>query len=133
MHMELKALKPRIGNWLTIEELKDFFTTMPDHICQRIPINRKLLEVASEFVEEKNGWWEHPDWEAFLNRLQDEGFHLSEEVKAPIGNILEIFKGYYHNDKFEMVLEKRRKASVQRATHSRRSSGPQKSRPVKEA
>jgi hypothetical protein len=130
--MEIKSLKPRIGDWLTIEELKDFLELIPDDVGERIPINRKLLEVASEFVEEKRGWWEHPDWEGFLNRLHSEGFNLSEEVKAPIGNILEIFKGYYHSNKFHAVAQKRRKQPEQRTANYRKDA-PRKNRAMKEA
>ena len=107
--MELKHLKPKLGSWLSIEELKGFLAETPEEICQGIPINRRLLEIASEFVEERHGWWEHPDWEAYLERLQKEGYSLSESCKVPIGSILEIFKDYYHRDNFQAISEKRRK------------------------
>jgi hypothetical protein len=107
--MELKNLKPKFGRWLSIEELQGFLTEMPDEIFEQVPINRKLLEVASEFVEEQQGWWEHPDWEGFLERLSRDGFRLSKEVEPPIGSILEIFKEYYHRDGFETIVDKRRK------------------------
>jgi hypothetical protein len=107
--MELKSLKPRLGNWLTIEELRSFFAEVPAEIGEKIPINRKLLETAAAFVEERKGWWEHHDWESFLGRLHEQGFNLSEEVKAPIGNILEIFKSYYHSNRFNTIAEKRRR------------------------
>jgi hypothetical protein len=132
MHMELKTLKPRLGSWLTIEELKEFFTNVPDDIGEKIPINRRLLEVASEFVEERRGWWEHPDWEGFLGRLHNEGFNLSEELKGPIGNILEIFKTYYHSNNFKAVLEKCRKQAAPKASNARTCSS-RKNRAVKEA
>ena len=95
--MELKNLKPKFGRWLTIEELRDFLAETPDEVFQQVPINRRLLEIASEFVEKQKGWWEHPDWEGFLVRLSKDGFHLSQEVEPPIGNILEIFKDYYQS------------------------------------
>jgi len=104
--MKIKALKPELGHWLSIEELRGFLAETPREVCQGIPVNRKLLEIASEFVEERRGWWEHPDWESFLDKLNQEGFSLTEDVKAPIGNILEIFKAYYHNGNFETILEK---------------------------
>jgi len=131
--MEIKTLKPRLGNWLTIEELKNFFAEVPDEIGQKIPINRKLLEVASQFVEEQRGWWEHPDWEAFLGRLHKEGFKLSDEVKAPIGNILEIFKGYYHSSNFSAVSEKRRKQAGRRPSNTRSTTSRSKKQTVREA
>jgi hypothetical protein len=49
--MELKALEPKLGRWLSIEELKGFFAELPYEICQRIPMNQKLLNMASDFVE----------------------------------------------------------------------------------
>ncbi len=133
--MELKSLKTRLGNWLTIEELKHFLSNLPDEIANKIPINRELLEHASEFVEERKGWWEHHDWESFLARLEERGFSLSEEVKAPIGNILEIFKGYYHSDNFHKILEKRRsESSMHKASSaSRKRTCRRASRAMKEA
>ena len=83
--MEAQAIKPKLGRWLNIKELEGFITDTPSDIVQGIPINRKLLEIASEFVERQNGWWEHPDWESFLNILSTEGYNLSEEVQASIG------------------------------------------------
>jgi hypothetical protein len=116
--MEIKNLKPKLGRWLTIDELRGFLAEMPDEVFQQVPINRKLLEVASVFVEEQNGWWEHPDWESFLERLDRNGFQLSEEVEPPIGSILEIFKDYYHRDRFEAIAEKRRKPATRKTSGS---------------
>jgi hypothetical protein len=116
--MELKKLKPKLGGWLTIEELRDHLTRIPKELYQGIPINRKLLETASEFVEARRGSWEHADWESFLQDLNAQGFHLSEEHKASIGNILEIFKKYYHADSFHEVSKKRRKSASEKLTHS---------------
>ena len=111
--MELKTLKPKLGRWLSIEELSNFLVDMPEDVCSSIPINRKLLEISSEFVEERRGGWEHPDWEDYLDRLLQEGYHLSDDTRAPIGSILEIFKEYYHNNSFQAIVEKRRKAGAQ--------------------
>ena len=116
--MELKKLKPKLGSWLTIEKLRDHLIRIPKEIYKGIPITRELLETASEFVEGKKGAWEHADWESFLQQLHAQGFHLSEEHKAPIGNILEIFKKYYHSDNFEEVIEKRRSATSTKLAHS---------------
>lgn len=107
--MEMKDLKSRFGRWLTIDELRGFLTETPEEVFDRLPINRKLLETASEFVEKQQGWWEHPDWEGFLQTLSGDGFQVSKEVEPPIGNILEIFKQYYHQDRFQAIIEKRRK------------------------
>ena len=116
--MELKNLKPRFGQWLTIEELRRFLAETPDEVFQQVPINRKLLEIASVFVEEQNGWWEHPDWEGFLERLSKDGFQLSKELEPPIGSILEIFKDYYHRESFQAIAEKRRKPATQKTSRS---------------
>jgi hypothetical protein len=114
--MELKNLKPKFGRWLTIDELRGFLTQTPDEVFQQVPINRKLLEIASVFVEEQNGCWEHPDWEGFLEGLSRDGFRLSREVEPPIGSILEIFKDYYHRDRFQAIEEKRRKPTTRKTS-----------------
>jgi len=130
--MELKTLKPKLGRWLAIEELRGFLADAPEGVCHDLPINRKLLEMASEFVEEKNGRWEHPDWEAYLERLHREGYRLNEESKGSVGGILEIFKAYYHNHDFPLIAEKRRKpanptaASAQKPAANRRSRSSEK-------
>jgi len=116
--MELKNLKPKFGRWLTIDELRGFLTQMPDEVFQQVPINRKLLEIASVFVEEQNGWWEHGDWEGFLEGLNRDGFRLSKEVEPPIGSILEIFKDYYHRDRFQAIAEKRRRPATRKTARS---------------
>ena len=116
--MELKSLKPKLGRWLTIEELKGLLAAMPDELCHGIPINRKLLEIASQFVEERGGWWEHPDWESYLNRLSQEGFELSQDANEAIGNILEIFKDYYREDNYQVITDKRRKPANREAGQS---------------
>ncbi len=122
--MELEKLKPKFGRWLTIDELRGFLTEMPDEVFRRVPINRKLLETASVFVEQQNGWWEHPDWERFLERLRGDGYQLSTELEPPIGSILEIFKDYYHRDRFQAIAEKRRKPSVRKASRSGKTARP---------
>lgn len=116
--MELKNLKPKLGRWLTIEELRGVLAETPDEVFQQVPINRKLLETASMFVEEQSGCWEHPDWEDFLERLNRDGFQLSKEVEPPIGSILEVFKDYYHRDSFQAIVEKRRKPATRKASPS---------------
>ncbi len=125
--MELKNLKPKFGRWLTIDELRGCLTETPEEVVEQVPINRKLLETASEFVEKQNGCWEHPDWEGFLDRLGKDGFQLSKDAEPPIGNILEIFKGYYHRDSFEAIKDKRRKPPVRKASRpARKKSSGQK-------
>lgn len=131
--MELKDLKPKLGRWLTIDELRGFLTETPDEIFDKVPINRKLLETASEFVERQQGSWEHPDWEGFLETLSGDGFQVSREVEPPIGSILEIFKEYYHRDRFEAITEKRRKPAAQKPSRTGRARQPGKKQAVKEA
>lgn len=130
--MDTRTLKPKLGRWLSIEELKGLLDETPRSVCETIPVNRKLLEIASQFVEEREGWWEHPDWESFLDRLNSQGFQLPEEGKAPIGGILEIFKGYYHRDDFRAITEKRRNASPEDGKPSK-PSPPRKARSGKRA
>jgi hypothetical protein len=120
--MELKALKQKLGRWFSIEELKTFLAELPDGVCQKIPINQKLLRIASEFVEEQGGRWEHADWESFLARLSKERFSISDEARAPIGNVLEIFKKYYHSNNFETIVEKRQKPATPSSVANKRPS-----------
>jgi len=131
--MELKNLKPILGQWLTIDELRGFLTETPEEVVQQVPINRKLLETASEFVEERQGRWEHPEWEGFLARLSNDGFHLSKEVEPPIGNILEIFKAYYQRNGFQAIAEKRRKPVTQKNTRAPKSPSLSKRQTIKQA
>jgi hypothetical protein len=132
--MDLKNLKPILGRWLTIEELRGFLTETPEEVVQQVPINRKLLETASEFVEARQGRWEHPDWEGFLARLSNDGFRLSKELEPPIGNILEIFKAYYHRDGFEAIAEKRRKPAAQKHTRANKATtAPGRKQTIKQA
>jgi hypothetical protein len=131
--MELENLKPKFGRWLTIDEIRGFLTETPDEVFNKVPINRKLLEIASHFVEEQQGRWEHPDWEGFLERLSRDGFQLSKEVEPPIGNILEIFKDYYHRNSFEAITEKRRKPATRKAASSRNSRSSGKAQAAKHA
>lgn len=131
--MELKNLKPRFGRWLTIDELRGFLSETPDQVFEQVPINRRLLEIASEFVEEQKGWWEHPAWEGFLERLGRDGFNLTREVEPPIGNILEIFKAYYHTERFEAIVDKRRKPASPKTGRTRNARTSGKKPAVKEA
>jgi hypothetical protein len=116
--MEMKDLKSRFGRWLTIDELRGLLAETPEEVFDRLPINRKLLETASEFVENQRGWWEHPDWEGFLQTLTGDGFQVSKDLEPPIGNILEIFKQYYHQDRFQAIIEKRRRPAAQKVSRS---------------
>ncbi len=124
--MDQKALKAKLGRWLQISELYDALTEMPPEIFEKTPFNRNMLETASKFVENQCGRWEHPDWEAFLNLLENEGHDLSDQGKASVGNILEIFKQYYHKDEFQTVIDKRRKPSTPRKPHTNKAKANKK-------
>ena len=124
--MDQKALKSKLGRWLQIVELQNFFTQMPSEIFENTPFNRKLLEIASKFVEDQNGWWEHPGWEGFLDLLEKEGYRLSDQSKDSVGNILEIFKGHYHSNEFQVIIDKRRKPSTPRKSRTQKAKGTKK-------
>ncbi len=49
----------------------------------------KLLEEVGQFVTKQKGAWEHADWEAFLVKVEKLGFHLTDETKRFVGNLLE--------------------------------------------
>ena len=120
--MHDKTLKTRFGRWLSIDELRDLFTHLPEDTVHTVPVNRKLLETASEFVEKKSGWWEHRDWSGFLESLDEQGFRTSQEFQPAIGSILEIFKTRYQRGEFGTVVEKRRKATPPRTNRNARKS-----------
>jgi len=113
--MDVNTLKTKLGRWLTIDEIRDLLTNLPDNTVNGIPVNRKLLEAASEFVEQKSGWWEHDDWNGWLAALGEQGFNTPEEFHPIIGSVLEIFKSCYHRGEFDAVVEKRRKPAPPRA------------------
>jgi len=119
-----KTLKTRFGRWLSIDELRDLFTHLPGDTVHTVPVNRKLLETASEFVEKKNGWWEHHDWNGFLETLDEQGFRTSQEFQPAIGSILEIFKTCYHRGEFSTVVEKRRQPAAPRSPRTSKKARP---------
>jgi hypothetical protein len=131
--MEQKNLKSKYGQWLTIDELRSLLSETPEEICEQVPINRRLLEIASEFVEKQGGWWEHPQWEGFLAKLIRDGFHLSKEVEPPIGSILEIFKAYYQTNRFEAIVAKRSKPTTRKTAPSGKTRLTNKNQTVKQA
>ncbi len=112
--MDANTLKTKLGRWLTIDEIRDLLSELPDHAVDQIPVNRKLLETASQFVEQRAGGWGHDDWNGFLAGLWDQGFQVTEESHSPIGSILEIFKAYYLRGEFDTITEKRRKPAKPR-------------------
>jgi len=107
--MNVQSLKPKLGRWLFLEDLKNTLSEIPEDTGNEIPVNRKLLETASDFVEEKNAGWDHADWAGFLARLEGQGFKLSDSSRDHVGRVLEVFKSYYQQGDFEAVREKKRK------------------------
>lgn len=112
--MDVHSLKPRLGRWLAVEEIRDLLSEQPDHLVQQLPVNRKLLETASVFVEQRAGSWEHEDWNGFLAGLWEQGFQVAEENHALIGSLLEIFKAYHRRGDFHAIAENRRKPPAPR-------------------
>ena len=126
--MDVNTLKPKLGRWLTIDEIRGLLSELPDHMVHQVPVNRKLLENASHFVEQRVGWWEHEDWNGFLAGLWEQGFQVTEETHAPIGSLLEIFKGYYHRGAFDTITDKRRKPAKPRKPRTRKKTTATRSR-----
>ena len=55
----------------------------------------KVLTSACEFVEAKNGCWNHEEWEAFCKDAHDSGIQLFPENEAALGAILENVRQLY--------------------------------------
>ena len=55
----------------------------------------KVLKSAFEFVEAKNGCWNHDEWEAFCKDAHDSGIQLFPENEAALGAILESVRQLY--------------------------------------
>ena len=55
----------------------------------------KVLTSAFEFVEAKNGCWNHDEWEAFCKDAHDSGIQLFPENEAALGAILENVRQLY--------------------------------------
>ncbi len=57
---------------------------------------QKLLSLAGKFIAERNGEWNHGDWETFLDEAGKLGFDHNDEAKRNLGNMLEAGKYFYH-------------------------------------
>jgi hypothetical protein len=63
-----------------------------------MPANNQLKTVvtlASKFIEQKKGFWEHADWEDLLGQVAKAGITATDEVKINLGNMLESGKFFY--------------------------------------
>jgi len=122
--MDVNALKPKLGRWLAIGEVQDLLSQQPDDLVNGVPVNRKLMEAALLFVEQRSGWWDHEEWNGFLAGLWEQGFQVSEQNHALIGSLLEVFKAYYHRGEFQVVAEKKRKPTAPRKPAAAKKKAP---------
>mgnify|MGYP007011821772 CR=1 FL=1 len=56
---------------------------------------KSILDFASRFVKDREGEWNHEDWEQALKKVEDAGVAAEEEVKRHFGNVLEAAKYFY--------------------------------------
>ncbi|MCG6550798.1 MAG: hypothetical protein L7F77_00615 [Candidatus Magnetominusculus sp. LBB02] len=54
-----------------------------------------LIELASKFVEQQDGKWDHLAWLDFLSNIQKKGFYLSNDMQSFLGSMLESMKSLY--------------------------------------
>lgn len=51
-----------------------------------------LMELATKFVEQQGGTWDHSAWLEFLSELQKKGFSISHDMQSYMGNMMESMK-----------------------------------------
>jgi superoxide dismutase len=56
---------------------------------------KTILDVASRFVKDQGGKWNHEEWEQALKQVEEVGVAAEEEVKRHFGNLLEATKYFY--------------------------------------
>lgn len=57
---------------------------------------KTVLDLASKFVHDKGGAWNHDEWESALKQVEETGMAVEDEVKRHFGNLLEAAKYFYH-------------------------------------
>jgi predicted flap endonuclease-1-like 5' DNA nuclease len=55
----------------------------------------ELARLASEFVTQQQGMWDHSAWLDFLARAQGGGIEMSADMQANLGGLLEAMKEYH--------------------------------------
>ena len=61
---------------------------------QAVPFD-ELTRLASEFVTQQQGMWDHSAWLDFLARVQGRGIEMSADMQANLGGLLEAMKEYH--------------------------------------
>jgi hypothetical protein len=61
---------------------------------QAVPFD-ELTRLASEFVKQQQGMWDHSAWLDFLARVQGRGIEMSADMQANLGGLLEAMKEYH--------------------------------------
>lgn len=51
-----------------------------------------LIELATKFVEQQGGKWDHTAWLEFLSEIQKSGYNLSHDMQSYLGSMLESLK-----------------------------------------
>ncbi len=64
-----------------------------------MPANNKtfkaVISLATKFVEQKKGSWNHADWEDLLGQVGKAGVPVTDEVKIKLGSLLETSKFFF--------------------------------------
>lgn len=55
-----------------------------------------LIKLASQFVEQQKGAWDHTAWMDFISDLQKKGLETNEEFKSQLGTVVESMKNVYN-------------------------------------
>jgi predicted flap endonuclease-1-like 5' DNA nuclease len=61
---------------------------------QTVPFD-ELTSLASEFVTQQQGMWDHSAWLDFLARVQGRGIEVSADMQANLGGLVEAMKEYH--------------------------------------
>jgi hypothetical protein len=54
-----------------------------------------FMDMASKFVEQNKGTWDHKAWMDFMNNMQRKGLEMNPDMMACTGTVLECMKKYY--------------------------------------
>ncbi|MBF0566248.1 MAG: hypothetical protein HQK89_13510 [Nitrospirae bacterium] len=54
-----------------------------------------LIDLATKFVDQQGGKWDHSAWLEFLSEIQKNGYNLSHDMQSYLGSMLESLKKIY--------------------------------------
>lgn len=71
---------------------------------------KSILDLATRFVKDQGGNWNHTEWESALKKVEEAGVAAEEEVKRHFGNLLEATKYFYQLETAQEVEKTPRSA-----------------------